>query len=172
MAAGIITALCTYVADNAYGGVGCTVWDGEVHRYDPQGQTVSPDSSGGQKDWPVIKFSLPNSASGGFNRTETFESPYYDEGIVICQIWHNSRELAEETLDMIEAMLCQFSVWEDISDLIPSPYPENPHYIISLMLKNWTSYQLEGVRTQKSELIYTCEGNFVCRLHGALALEV
>jgi len=168
MAAAIIKALCTYVAENAYDGRGCTVWDGEVHRYDPQGQTVGPESSGGQKDWPVIKFSLPDSAGAGFTRKWNTEDPYHDEGIVFCQIWHTTRENAEQTLDMIEALVAGMSAWEAIGNLIPSPYRENQHYIIQFLLRNWTSYQVEGVRTTKGELLYTCEAIFSCFIHGAV----
>lgn len=168
MAVGIITAICTYVADNAYDGIGCTVWDGEVHRYDPRGQTVGPESSGGQSDWPVIKFSLPNSATGGFTRHWTFEDPYYDDGMVICQVWHTTRKQAEETFTMLTTLLASLTNWASIGNLIPSPYVENPHYVIQMLLKYWTSYQLEGVRTQKSELLYTCEGYFHTLLHGAV----
>ena len=88
MAAGIIDAICTYVAANYNDGIGVTVWDGEIHRYDPQGRTVSPDSSAGVSDWPVIKFSMRES---GFTRSWTFEDPYYDQGEIVCQIWHNTR---------------------------------------------------------------------------------
>jgi len=161
MAAGIINALCRWVANN----VGITVWDGEVHRYDPQGQTVGPDSSGGSSDWPVVKFSMPPRA---FKRHNTFEPPYYDQGIIVCQIWHNTREEAEKTMDRIEAPLNVFANWTAISALIPSPYRGNPHYIVSLLLDDWASYQVEGVRTQKSELIYTCEMYYAVVLHGSL----
>ena len=165
MAAGIIDAICTYVAANAYGGIGCTVWDGEVHRYDAQGQTVSPDSSGGRSDWPVIKFSMPSS---GFTRSWTFEEPYHDEGLIVCQIWQTSREQAEQTMDMIEVLLASMTNWTAIGSLIPSPYRENPHYIIQLLLEHWSSYQVEGFRTQNSELVYTCEMYYKCFIHGAI----
>lgn len=165
MAAGIIDAICTYVAANAYNGIGVTVWDGEVHRYDPNGQTVGPESSGGRADWPVIKFTMPSS---GFNRNWTFEEAYYDEGLIVCQIWHTSRAQAEATMDMIETLFANSSNWPGISNHIPSPYHENPHYVIAMLLKHWTSYQVEGVRTQKSELLYTCELYYNCFIHGAL----
>ena len=165
MAAGIITAVCTFVANNAYNGKGCTVWDGEVQRYDPQGQTVSPESSGGQSDWPVIKFSMPQS---GFKRTWNFEDTYYDEGLLFCQIFHHTRELAEETMDMIETLLASATNWTTVGGLIPSPYAENPHYVIQLLLERWNSYQVEGARTQKSELIYTCELYYKTFIHGAV----
>ena len=168
MAAGIVAALCTYVSQNAYDGRGCTVWDGEAHRYDASGQTVGPESSGGLSDWPVVKFSLPESATGGFTREHTTEDAYHDEGMVILRIWHNTRERAEATLDMVEALLAKEENWTAIGALIPSPYRENPHYITQLLLKHWTSYQVEGFRTQKSELVYTCEAYFKCGIHGAL----
>lgn len=168
MAAGIICGLCTYVSQNAYDGKGVTVWDGEVARYDARGQTVGPESSGGLSDWPVVKFSLPESATGGFTREYTTEDSYHDDGVVILQIWHNTREQAEATLDMIEALLAKEENWIAISALIPSPYRENPHYITQLLLKYWTSRQVEGFRTQKSELVYTCEAYFKCGIHGAL----
>ncbi len=157
MAAGIIDAVCTYV--------GVTVWDGEVHRYDPQEQTVSPESSGGRSDWPIIKFSMPPS---GFRRSWTFEDPYHDEGLLLCQIFHTTREQAEWTMDMVEALLARMANWTVIGNLIPSPYQENRHYVIQLLLERWNSYQLEGVRTQKSELLYTCEMYYKCFVHGAL----
>lgn len=166
MAAGIINAVCRFVSDNAYGGIGCTVWDGEVHRYDPQGRTVSPESSGGQSDWPVIKFSIPDSSR--FRRNWTFEDPYYDDGIVFCQIFHHTRAQAEQTLDMIDELMASITNWEAMGLLIPSPYVENPHYIVQFLLQEWTSKQIEGVRTQKSELIYTCEAYFKCTVHGAV----
>lgn len=165
MAAGIITALCTYVASNYDDGRGVTVWDGEVHRYDPQGQTVGPESSGGSSDWPVIKFSMKES---GFTRNWTFEDPYYDDGEIVCQIWHTTRSGAEHAMDNIERLLSTITAWTAIGELIPSPYVENAHYIIQLLLKRWTSYQMEGVRTQKSELLYTCEMRYNCMIHGAI----
>lgn len=165
MAAGIINAVCTFVSQNAYDGTGCTVWDGEVHRYDPQGQTVGPESSGGQSNWPVIKFSMPESA---FKRTWTFEDPYHDGGMIYCQVFHNTRQKAEETMDMLDALLASITSWEAIGALIHSPHVENPHYIVQFLLDTWVSRQLEGVRTQKSELIYTCEMYFKCIVHGAV----
>mgnify|MGYP001586362215 FL=1 len=165
MAAGIMNAICTYVSSNAYNGIGCTVWDGEVARYDPQGQTVGPESSGGQSDWPVIKFSMPDS---GFTRHWTFEDPYHDEGVIVCQIWHTSREGAELAMDMIETLLASTANWVAIGALIPSPYVENPHYVIQLLLQSWTSHQVEGFRTQKSELVYAAELHYKCFVHGAV----
>ena len=165
MAAGIINAVCTFVSANAYGGIGCSVFDGEVTRYDVNKQSVGPDSSGGRSDWPVIKFSMPAS---GFTRTETFEEPYYDEGLIVCQIWHTTREGAEQTMDMIEVMLASFTNWATIGALIPSPYRNNPHYVIQMLLNHWTSYQVEGFRTMKSELVYTVEMYYKTTIHGAV----
>lgn len=165
MAAGIIDAICTYVANNYNDGRGVTVWDGEVHRYDPQGQTVSPDSSGGSADWPVIKFSMKEY---GFSRSWTFEDPYYDQGMIVCQIWHSTRSAAEHAMDNVERLLASLTNWTAIGNLIPSPYVQNPHYVIQLLLKRWASYQVEGIRTQKSELLYTCELYYDCWIHGAI----
>lgn len=165
MAAGIIDAICTFVASNYNDGVGVTVWDGEVHRYDPKGQTVGPESSGGLSDWPVIKFSMPNS---GFRRHWNFEDTYWDDGLIICQIWHHTRELAEQAMDNVEVLLAGLTNWIAIGKLIPSPYVTNKHYVIQLLLQTWTSYQVEGVRTQKSELLYTCELYYQTSIHGAV----
>lgn len=165
MAAGIINAVCTFVSQNAYGGIGCTVWDGEVHRYDPQGQTVGPESSGGRMSWPIIKFSMPDS---GFNRNWTFEDPYHDIGLIYCQIFATTRAEAEAVLDMIDEMFASLANWDAIGLLIPSPYVENLHYVVSLLLQSWLSKQVEGARTEKSELIYTCEAYFKCTIHGAV----
>ena len=165
MAAGVVNALCTYVAANAYNGKGCVVWDGEVARYGPgTGQSVSPESSGGQSHWPVIKIAAPSK----FRRTWTFEEPYYDEGVIVVQIFHTTRALAEETMDMIELLLVSAANWTAIGALIPSPYRENPHYLVQLLLEDWASYQVEGARTEKSQLVYTCELYFKCTIHGAI----
>lgn len=166
MPAGIIDALCTYVAANYNNGVGVTVWDGEVQRYDPNGQTVSPDSSGGVQDWPVIKFSM----GSDFTRNWTFEDPFYDQGEIYCQIFHTTRALAEATMDNVEFLLASLANWTAIGKLIPAnPYPTlNPSYLVQLLLKRWKSYQMEGQRTQKSELIYACEMHYDCIVHGAI----
>src|SRR5258708_4369499 len=142
MAAGIIDALCTYVSQNYNNGIGVTVWDGEVQRYDPQGNTVSPDSSGGTANWPVIKFWMPES---GFTRSWTFEDPYYEQGEIRCKIYHDTRALAEATMDNIELLLASLANWTAIGKLIPAnPYPTmNPSYLIQLLLKRWASYQAE-----------------------------
>lgn len=169
MAAGIIDAVCTYVSANAYNGAGCTVWDGEVHRYDANKQSVSPDSSGGRSDWPVIKFSMPVK---GFHRNHTFEEAYHDEGQLVCQIWHTTREQAEQTMDMVETLLATIDAWKAIGALIPSPYQNNPHYVIQLLLEEWSSYQVEGFRTQKSELVYTCELHYKTFIHGAVPVAL
>lgn len=164
MAAGIITALCTFVSQNAYGGVGCVVWDGEVMRYDESGKSVGLESSGGRRDWPAIKISTPNK----FRRTWTFEDPYYDEGVVVCQIFHHTRKTAEETMDMIETLLVREANWAAIGALIPSPYDENRHYVVQLLLTDWASYQVEQARTERNQLIYTAELYFKCTIHGAI----
>lgn len=165
MAAGIINGICRFVADNAYDGIGCTVWDGEVQRYDARGKTVGPQSSGGRADWPVIKFSMPTS---GFERNHTFEDAYYDEGMIVCQIWHTTRQQAEHTMDMVETLLCNYANWVQIGKLIPSPYREDSHSVVQLLVKHWTSYQVEDTRTQRGELLYTCELYFKCIVHGSL----
>lgn len=165
MAAGIIDAICTFVADNAYDGKGCVVWDGEVARYGPDGgRSVSPESSGGQSHWPIIKFTMP----GKFHRTWTFEEPYYDEGVIVCQIFHTTRATAEATMDMIEALLVSAANWTTMGALIPSPYAENPHYVIQMLLEDWLSKQEEGARTEKGQLVYTCELYFKTTIHGAV----
>ena len=104
----------------------------------------------------------------GFTRHWTFEDPYHDEGPIVCQIWHHTRAEAEATMDRIEALLASITNWTTIGALIPSPYAENPHQLIQLLLKRWTSYQVEGFRTQKSELVYTCEMYYDCFIHGAI----
>lgn len=164
MAASIIDAVCTFVAANAYNGKGCVVWDGEVARYGPTGKSVSPESSGGQTHWPIIKFTAP----GKFTRSWTFEEPYYDEGLVVCQIWGTSRAQAEQTMDMIELLLVGAASWTAMGALIPSPYVENPHYVIQMLLTDWVSKQEEGQRTEKGQLIYTCELYFKTTIHGAI----
>lgn len=164
MAAGIVNAICTFVAANAYDGKGCVVWDGEVARYGPDGKSVSPESSGGQSHWPVIKISTPDK----FHRTSTFEEPYYDEGLVVVQIWDTTRAGAEAAMNMIEALLAIEANWTAIGALIPSPYHENPHYVIQLLLIDWVSKQEEGARTEKGQLIYTCELYFKTTIHGAI----
>lgn len=164
MAAGIVDAVCTFVAQNAYGGIGCVVWDGEVARYGPGGQTVGPESSGGKSHWPIIKFSTPDK----FHRSWTFEEPYYDEGLLVCQIWDTTRAGAEATLDMIEAMLVSEASWTAVGALIPSPHWENPHYVIQMLLMDWVSRQEEGQRTEKGQLVYTCELYFKTTIHGAI----
>ena len=162
MAAGIITALCTWVAENG----AMTVWDGEAHRYDAQGQSVGPDGSAGQSGWPVVKFTMPDKAA--FRRKWNFEDTYHDEGVITCQIWHHTRALAEKTMDKIETLLAVYDNWAAIGRLIPSPYVENPHYVIQMLLESWSSVQEEGIRTMKSELIYKCELIYMCYLHGAI----
>lgn len=167
MAAGIIDAICTYVSQNYNNGVGITVWDGETQRYDPQGNTVSPESSGGLSDWPVVKISMPQS---GFTRNWTFEDPYHDEGEIYIQVFHTTRALAEATMDNIELLLASLANWTAIGKLIPAnPYPTlNPSYLIQLLLKRWVSYQMEGVRDANQKLIYTCELHYNCFVHGAI----
>lgn len=169
MAAGIIDAICTFVASNAYGGIGCTVWDGEVHRYDANGKSISPSASAGRSGFPPIKFSMP---ATGFKRSWTFEEPYYDEGMVVCQIWHTQRDQAEQTMDMVEALLGTLDAWTAIGALIPSPYAYAPHYVIQLLLTDWASYQVEGFRTQSGELLYTCELYYKTTIHGALPFQL
>lgn len=164
MAAGIVNAICTFVAANAYNGAGCTVWDGEVHRYDEGGQSVSPEASGGRKNWPAIKITAPDK----FHREWTFEEPYYDEGLIVVQIFHHTRAGAEGAMDMIEALLVSAANWTAIGALIPSPYYENSHYVVQLLLIDWVSKQVEGERTQKQQLLYTCELYFKTTIHGAI----
>ena len=167
MPAGIIDAVCTYVSQNYNNGAGVTVWDGEVHRYDPSGDTVSPESSGGIQDWPVVRFFMEKRA---FKRAWTFEDPYYDQGLLVCQIFHNTRALAEYTMDQIELLLASITNWAAISALIPAnAYPtQNKPYIIQMLLLDWTSYQIEGARTEGGSLIYTCELYYDTWLHGAV----
>ena len=164
MAAGIVNAICTFVAANAYGGVGCTVWDGEVARYDANGKSVGPEASGGRASWPIIKIAAPNK----FKRTWTFEDPYYDEGVITCQIWDTTRDGAEAMMDMVEALLVSEANWTAIGALIPSPYPYNPHAVVQLLLTEWASYQVEQARTEKGQLVYTAELYFKTTIHGAI----
>src|SRR5436309_1910085 len=129
MPAPIITGLITFISQQT--GVVC--WDGEVPRYDVQGNPINPSQTvSTPPEWPVYKVYMKE---GGFTREYTFEDPYSDEGEILIQIWGTTRQQLEDpatgAMNVIEALLNQATNWP----LIPLGGPQsNPYYVISCLL--------------------------------------
>ena len=160
MPAPIIDGLITFIAQQ----LNISVWDGEVPRYDVNGNPINPTSIVAPKDWPVVRVTMPES---GFSRTWTTEDPYTDEGDVTIQVWATGRSAAETQMNSIEALLAQAINWSQIP--LTGGSSDNPYYVIQLLLKSWTSVQLEGERTASGELLYRCDLNYSCMIHGAIS---
>jgi hypothetical protein len=143
-----------------------SVWDGEIPRYDTSGNPINPDSTVLPADWPVVKV---NYKEPGFTREWTFEDPYTDTGTVMIQLWGTSRTQVETLMDGVEALLAQASNWVAGGPIALGGPDSNPNYIIHLLLERWWCGQEEGVRTDKSELLYRADMSYEMMIHGVVS---
>jgi hypothetical protein len=135
-----------------------TVWDGEVPRLAANGKPVAPDNPA---NWPAIKLFMPDS---GFDRHNTTEDPYDDEGEVLVQCWGTSRVQAESVMNQVEALLVLENNWALIQLGGPS---FNPFVIVQIILRNWCSVQEpQGQRTAASVFLYRCDMHYKVTIHG------
>jgi hypothetical protein len=142
-------------------------WDGEVPRYDMQGNPINPLSTSGGKfpaTWPVIVVKMPE---GGFTSNDTTEDPFDDDGTILIQVYGSSRSQVESLGLSIRALLKQASNWVAISKFMGGD-SSNPNYVISMYLQRWCSIQEEGVRTAQGEFLYRADLDYKVDLHGAL----
>jgi hypothetical protein len=158
MPAPIIDGLITYLSVTT----GANVWDGEVQRTSPSGLPVNPETLTVPSVWPAIKVFMPE---GGFNREWTTEDPYTDTGEILIQIWDTARVGSEALMNTIETLFAQAAVWAQIP---LGGDPQNPYYIIQMLLLNWYSGQEEGVRTGLSQFLYRCDLRYEVMIHGAI----
>lgn len=142
----------------------CNIWDGEVPRYNSAGQAINPTATGRQvQDWPVVTLEMPEN---GFDRTDTTEDPYDDDGQLDIEVYGTSRAQTEPMLDRIEALLAQASLWPQILTGGPS---SNPFYVISCTVRSWFSVQEKGSRTSTGELLYKAGLHYDVRVHGVVS---
>jgi hypothetical protein len=143
-----------------------TVWDGEVPRYSTQSSgsvPIKPSTVATPPVWPVIKLYMEE---GGFSRNWTFLDPYDDVGEIKICIWGITRESVETQMNAIEALLASVTNWGQIQ--LDGP-PQNPHYIIQLLLMRWYSGQEEEIRTGLSQLLYRGDMYYLTQIHGAVS---
>lgn len=164
MAAPIIDGLITFLA----GQIDANVWDGEVPRYDPNGNPIFPNATVGVGEpsvWPVVRVFMPEP---GFNRTWTTENAYDDVGVIKIQLWATTRAAEEALLAQVEALFALAENWEEIELGYDSTQPLNPYYVVQMLLQSWYSGQEEGVRTATSQLLYRGELTYEVMIHGAI----
>ncbi len=138
------------------------IWEGEIPRYDQNGQPIFPGTTTNPANWPIVKLTMPES---GFQREWTFLDPYDDKGTILIQIWGTTRASVEALMNSIEAQLAQATNWAQIQLGGPAA---NPYYVISLLLENWYCVQEEGVRTNLSTYLYRGEMKYTADIHGAI----
>lgn len=159
MPAPIISGVLTFIGEQ----LAVSVYDGEVPRYDVNGNPINPASTVSPDDWPVVKARM---TEGGFSRTWTMADPYDDKGELVVEIWGTTRAQEESTLNDVESLLVKDENWAAIALGGPTA---NPYYVISMLLTSWTSVQEEGVRTSKGSLLYRGELHFDVEIHGAIS---
>lgn len=131
------------------------VWDGEIQRQDPAGISIAPPT-----DFPAIK---AWTTEEGLIREWTTEDPYGDEGALFIAVWDTTRASVMAILSSIELLLAQSQNWPNINLGTSQPFE-----VWKMMLERWSCYQLEGIRTQQSELLYQGDFQYAVGLHGAV----
>lgn len=136
-----------------------SIWDGEVPRWDAQGNAVGPTNVTGS--WPAVSLRIQEP---GFQRNYTMADAILDEGIIIVQAWSTTREVTEEVLDfIIEQFEQQVSVYTDVD--LGGPH-NNPNYIIEMTVDTWWSGIDPEYRTSNSQYLYRGDVSFSTKIHG------
>lgn len=158
----VIAGLINYIepllaADASVANV--SVWDGEVPRWDANGNAVGPSNVTGS--WPAIGLRMQEP---GFERAYTVgANTITDTGIILVQSWSTTRNATEVLMEFIsEEFEKQVSVYTDVE--IGGP-PANPNYIIQMLLKTWWSGQDAEYRTSTSQLLYRGDLYFRVDVH-------
>jgi hypothetical protein len=140
---------------------GLEVFDGELPRYSSAGNPITIDG-------PIPAFRVVMTDEG-FTRQWTMADPYGDEGILNIEGWTTTRAASMTLLNTVEAPLVKASNWDNI--LLPGGPVDNPYSVYKVLLRNWTCIQVEGFRTQSSNLIYYGRLTFQVGVHGAINTE-
>lgn len=141
------------------------VWDGEVPRFDLNGNPINPQATTSPSDWPVVTAKLLDQP---VSRNYTFEDAYDDEGPLLIQIWGFRRDSTEPLMDQIEALFYNVTNWPLVAFTPAGGEGTNPYYVVSMLLTDWTSVQEEGVRLAGGQLCYRCDMHYQIDVHGAL----
>ena len=160
MPAPIIGALYQFLQ----GQLGCNVWDGEIPRYDTNGNPINPDAVGGPSAWPVVRCVMPERA---FKRKPTLGvGVYLDQGEIDIQVWGTARTETEPLQSQIEALFELETNWNQLT-FVPGGLTQNQFYLEKMLLTDWDSIMLEGERTQDSQFVYRAQLFYDCCIHGA-----
>lgn len=160
MPVNIVGAMITFLQSQQFtlGGVltNVSVWDGEVPRYDVNGNPINPAANYGSfpKSWPVITAKMDEA---GFAIGRQTEDPTDEQGQLMIEVWGISRAQVHPVLQQIYALLAQASNWGQ--DYNPQTInmggdPRNPDYVIDMRPQAWTVVCREGERTDASQFIY------------------
>lgn len=139
--------------------LGISVWDGETPRTDSGGQPIKPNS-GVPNSWPVVKVWMQTP----FKREWTFEDPWSEQGTVKVNVWATSKTQCKNLASQIEELLASIANWASIDLGGPD---ENKNYAIQVLLDDWWLEQEKDVRTDTSQLLFRCDMNYNCMVHGA-----
>lgn len=141
------------------------IFDGEIPRFDPNGNPIRPGSVVSPSNWPVLKVYM---SEQGFSGTWTTEDAYDDVGLIMLRIWAVTRAECEALLNAAEAALVSAHNWQGISAIIAGT-SINPYYIIQIIRVRWSCFQEESVRTSLGELLYQGQMDFEVMIHGAVS---
>lgn len=167
MPAPVIAAFTQYLSSS----LNCSVWDGEVPRYDAHGVAINPNTVSVPSSWPVMFVEMPES---GFNREWNTEDPYEDWGILLLRIYATTRQALEDPsiglVTRTEQLLASVTNWRaGLNPLLTGGPVTNPYGVIDCLLRRWTVVQEKTVRTNLSQLLYRGDMWYEVGVHGAVS---
>ncbi len=160
--AGLVNYLVPLLA-NAMGTSSYSVYDEETPRWDANGNAIAPSSTTGS--WPMVGLSMEEP---GFRRTHTIgHNSLHDDGVILVQIWATTKPEVQDMMDLIEGFFeAQVSVYTDVDMGGP---PNDPNYVISMLLDTWWIGLDKNNRTSVSQLLYRGDMRWETKVHGNVA---
>lgn len=152
MPADVLNGLNDYVATQ----LDLTIYEGEIPRYDPDGNQIVPSS------FPVFRVAMQES---GLEREWTFENVYDDTGDIFFEIYGTSKPTVLAQLVSMEGLLVKVSNWSSI-DLGGAQFN-----VYKLLLTRWYLGQEANIRLRDGSLLFRGELHFAIGIHGAVDTE-
>ncbi len=134
-----------------------SIWDGEVPRFDANGNPVDPSNADGS--WPVIQLEMSPS---GMNRNHTFTDAVKDIGNFEVIVYGTTRAEVESTMNLIDGTLGQGINIQLTADF-DGP-PGNPNYTYDCSLQRYVC-RMEPGRTAQSLFLYKGEMEWTVKIH-------
>ena len=139
-------------------------WEGEVQRFDLQGNPIYPNAVASPSVWPIVQVTMPEDA---MDIEWTFEDPHTHKGPIYIKVYGTTGVQVRTLVDSIFTLLASATNWRLMDQYLGGP-DENPCYFISLLCKKWFVKQDENVRLAEGLLCFRGGLTYEAMIHGAV----